>query len=249
MAIKQIGENSVTEFFEEITFQVGYNEAREQVKDFTKNVDNDIVKEALESSMQVLTMGLLMLMIRYQEDFVQKVFTLAEGLVVLLLASDYVQRARNRLASFRGFKFLKRFEMFQHSYSDRIATARLVLQGASNHLQGERVTQSESSTFNTMIQQKEHIVNKERLHMELANSMAGRYNDSLLFKMFTKSFTENDKLMIKKILGRDTSATLDIADLNQVADFLYVKDSAGKVTGLSEQFMTFINGLGYTHNK
>ena len=117
------------------------------------------------------------------------------------------------------------------------------------HINAEKNTHSEGSTIDTVINQKEHIINKERLHIDLADKMSSRYTDSLMFKVMTKSFTANDTAMIKKILGRDTGSQLDIDDLNKVADFMYVKDSAGKVTGLSEQFLTMLNGLGYIHNK
>lgn len=247
MAIGQIGENSVTEFFEEITYQVGYDEARTQIQGFTKDIDNGVIKEALESSMNVLVMGLMMLFIRNQEAFIQRLFTVAKGLIVIILASDTIQRYKNKLSGVKGFKFLKKFNAFQKSYADRVATAQLVIDGTNNHLQAETTMQNETNNYNTVIAQKEHLVNKERLHMDLANNMASRYNDSLIFKMFTKSFTPNDKTMIKKILGRDTGAQLDIDELNQVADFLYIKDSTGKVTGLSEQFLTMLNGLSYLH--
>ena len=247
MAIGQIGENSVTEFFEEITYQVGYDEARSQIQGFTKDIDNGVIKEALESSMNVLVMGLMMLFIRNQEAFIQRLFTVAKGLIVIILASDMIQRYKNKLSGVKGFKFLKKFNAFQKSYADRVATAQLVIDGTNNHLHAETTMQNETNNYNTVIAQKEHLVNKERLHMDLANNMASRYNDSLIFKMFTKSFTPNDKTMIKKILGRDTGAELDINELNQVADFLYVKDSTGKVTGLSEQFLTMLNGLSYLH--
>lgn len=247
MAIGQIGENSVTEFFEEITYQVGYDEARSQIQGFTKDIDNGVIKEALESSMNVLVMGLMMLFIRNQEAFIQRLFTVAKGLVTIILASDTIQRYKNKLSGVKGFKFLKKFNAFQKSYADRVATAQLVIDGTNNHLQAETTMQNETNNYNTVIAQKEHLVNKERLHMDLANNMASRYNDSLIFKMFTKSFTPNDKTMIKKILGRDTGAELDIDELNQVADFLYIKDSTGKVTGLSEQFLTMLNGLSYLH--
>lgn len=249
MAISQIGQNSAEEFFEEITYQVGYEAAREQIKSFTKDVDSDIIKEALESSMNVLAMGMMMMLIRSQEDFIQKIFTLAKGMVVIILASDTIQNYKSKLSNLKGFKFLKKFDAFKKSYADRVATAQLVIDGANNHLQAETTMQSETKTYDTVLAEKEHVVNKERLHMELADKMASRYNDTLLFKIMTKSFTANDKTMIKKILGRDTSAELDIAELNQVADFMYVTDSTGKVTGLSEQFMTMLNGLGYVHNK
>lgn len=249
MAIGQIGANSVTEFFEEITYQVGYNEAKEQIQDFSKDIDNDIIQEAMSSSMNVMVMGMMMLLIRGQENFIQKIFDTAYGLVVIVLASDLAQRAKNKLSGLKGFKFLKKFEMFQKSYADRVATAQLIVSGATSHFHAESNTQNESATYDTVLKEKQVLVDKERLHMELADSMAGRYNDSLLFKLMTKSFTANDELMIKKILGRDVASSVSVDDLNQVADFMYVTDSNGKVTGLSEQFLTMLNGLGYVHNK
>ncbi|MDD2651728.1 MAG: hypothetical protein PHX44_01680 [Sulfurimonas sp.] len=249
MSIGAIGQNSVSEFFEDLTYQVGYNEARSQVQNLVKDVESDAVKSALESSMNILTMGLMMLLIRSQEDFVQKVFTLAQGLVVIALASDFAQKTKNKLQNFRGFKFLKKFELFQKSYADRVATAQLVLDGANAHFSAERLTQNEGSTIDSVIRQKEHIVNRESFHLNVADKMASRYNDTLLFKMFTKSFTSNDETMIKRILGRDTASSITADELNHVADFMYVTDSAGHVTGLSEQFLTLLNGLGYVYNK
>lgn len=247
MSLGTIGQNSVTEFFEDLTYQVGYNEAREQVQGFVKDVDNEAVKSALESSYNMLVMGLMMLLIRSQEDFIQKVFDIAKGLILIVMASDFAQKAKNRLSGVKGFKFLKRFEMFQKSYSDRVATAQLIVSGATSHFHGEKLTQGEGSTVDSVIRQQEHIINRENLHLNLADNMASRYNDTLIFKMFTKSFTANDELMIKRILGKDTASVLDVEDLNKVADFMYVTDDAGKVTGLSEQFLTLLNGLGYLH--
>lgn len=249
MSLSSIGQNSVSEFFEEIIYQVSYNEAREQISSFTKDVDNSIVQEALESSMQIMTAGLIMLLISKQEDFIQGVFNTAKGLVLILLASDTVQKYKNKLSGLRGFGFLKKLEFFKQAYSDRVATAQLVLSGANSHFVAESTTQSETSTLNTAMQYKEHMINKDSLHLDLAKTMSSRYNESLMFKLFTKSFTPNDETMIKKILGRDTASTITANDLNQVANFMYVTDSTGNVTGLSEQFLTLLNGLGYIHNK
>ncbi|MCD8477290.1 MAG: hypothetical protein LRY68_04780 [Sulfurospirillum sp.] len=92
---------------------------------------------------------------------------------------------------------------------------------------------------------KQTLYQRENLHMQFGNAMASRYNETLLFKLFTKSFTANDEMLIKKILGRDTGAVVNVEDLNQVADFMFVKDTNGKVTGLSEAFYQLVNSLGY----
>lgn len=50
-------------------------------------------------------------------------------------------------------------------------------------------------------------------------------------------------MLIKKMLGRDTGAAINIDDLNQVADFMFVKDTNGKITGLSESFYSCLMQL------
>lgn len=248
MSLGQIGENGANEFFETILYMTAYNEAQTQISSFTKDIDNPIVEDALQGAMTIITMGLVFKAIQMQEEFIQKIFDTAKGLVTILLASGWAQKMGSKLGGLKGAKLFKKLEFFKSSFSDRVAVAQLVVSGASGHLQGERVTQSETATFDTILRQKEHIVNKEKLHHGVGSDMAKRYNETLLFKLFTKSFTANDEVLIKKILGRDTASELNIADMNKVADFMFVTDVNGNVTGLSEQMFTLINGLGYVHN-
>lgn len=84
--------------------------------------------------------------------------------------------------------------------------------------------------------------------MEFGNAMASRYNETLLFKLFTNLLPQMMKYLLK-ILGRDTATALNVNDLNQVADFLFVKDTKGNIMGLVKHFFSLINGLGYVHNK
>jgi hypothetical protein len=147
----------------------------------------------------------------------------------------------------KGFKALKKFGMFQKSFSERVAMAQLVLDGVTSHFEAEKTTQNEGSMLSTVAQMKDNVLNKESLNLNVGSSMASRYNETLLFKLFTKSFTSNDEVIIKKILGRESASTLSIEDMNQVADFMFVKDANGNITGLAEQFFQLINGLGYLH--
>ena len=103
--------------------------------------------------------------------------------------------------------------------------------------------------YQLQLDTKNSLYQREQLHMGLGNNMASRYNETLMFKLFTKSFTPQDEMLMKKILGRDTASALDVNDLNKAADFMYTKDSNGKLTGLSEEFMNLINALAYVHNK
>jgi hypothetical protein len=248
MSLSAIGENGANEFFETIMYQTAYAEANNVIKDFTDDVESSIIKDAMSGAMTIVAMGVVFELIRKQEQFIQTVFSVAEGLVVLLLASDFFQKGKNRImGKLKGFKALQKFTIFQKSFSDRVQVARLVVDGAKGHFEAERTTQGETNTLDTVTNLKSGIVEKERLKMELGGSMATRYNETLLFKLFTKNFTSNDEVVLKKILGKQNVENLDVTEINQVADFMFVKDANGNLTGLSEQFFQLLNGLGYVH--
>lgn len=249
MSLGQIGQNGANEFFETMLYMTAYTEAREQIQGFTKDIDNPIVQDALEGAMNIIAMGVVFKLIQSQEAFIEKIFSIAKGLVVILLASGFGQKIAGKLGGLKGFKLFKKLEMFKSSFSDRVSIAQLVVNGAGQHFTAERTGQSVGNTMSAITQQKEHIVNKEMLNHQVGAGMASRYNETLLFKLFTKSFTANDEVLMKKILGRDTATELNVDDLNKVADFLFVTDTSGNITGLSEQLFSLINGLGYVHNK
>jgi hypothetical protein len=248
MSLQSIGQNGAEEFFETILYAAAYNEAQEQIRGFTNDVEDEVLQDAIQSALTIISMGVVFLMIRKQEDFIQGIFNTAKGLIVIILASDFAQKAKNKiLGRLKGFKALKKFGMFQKSFSERVAMAQLVLDGATSHFEAEKTTQNEGSMLSTVAQMKDNVLNKESLNLNVGSSMASRYNETLLFKLFTKSFTSNDEVIIKKILGRESASTLSIEDMNQVADFMFVKDANGNITGLAEQFFQLINGLGYLH--
>lgn len=249
MSLGQIGENGANEFFETMIYMTAYDEAQNQIRDFTSDIDNAIVQDALEGAMNIVAMGLIFKLIRSQENFIQGVFDVARGLVIILLGSSYAQKMKQKLSNVKGFKLFKKLDFFKSAYSDRVATAQLVINGANAHFSAERTAQSDTSTISSVMQMKEHIVNKEGLNHSVGSGMASRYNETLMFKLFTKSFTSQDEVLIKKILGRDTASAIDIDEINKIADFMFVTDNDGKVTGLTEQMFQLLNGLGYLHNK
>lgn len=249
MSLQSIGQNGAEEFFETILYGVAYTEAQDQIKNFTKDIEDPITQDALSSMMSVVTAGVIFLLIRKQESFIQGVFDVAKDLVVLILASEIGQKMKGKLAGLKGFKLLKKIDLFRASFADRVAAANLVVNAAGSHFSAERTAQSDTSMLDSVMKTKDHIVEKEKLNHSVGNSMASRYNETLMFKLFTKSFTSNDETLIKKMLGRDAASQLKIEDMNKVADFMFVTDTNGNITGLTEQMFQLINGLGYLHNK
>lgn len=250
MSVQQIGKNSAEEFFETILYMTAYNEAREVISEYTKDIDNPVIKEAVESSMNVLVFGAVMHMVKKQEEMVAFIFDKAEILLVLL-----TKQARKMLSKVRGFKGSKLSRLLgfiQGNNQENLMTAQIVAthQGfKSNARIQSKYSTNPISAYQMQMDTKNSLYQRENLHMQFGNAMASRYNETLLFKLFTKSFTSQDEMLIKKILGRDTATALNIQDLNQVADFLFVTDTEGKIMGLSEAFYSLINGLGYMHNK
>ena len=68
-------------------------------------------------------------------------------------------------------------------------------------------------------------------------------------KLKNATFRGKKLAILSKILGRDTAAELNVEDLNKIGSFMFVQDDTGKITGLTEQFFSLVNGLGYLHNK
>ena len=94
---------------------------------------------------------------------------------------------------------------------------------------------------------KSELISIKDQQLAYAKAKADSFNQTLLFKLFASKFTAADKEIIRKMTGG--SADIDIEKLNEIANFMWVTDSAGNITGLSEAFVQMLNGLGYFHNK
>jgi len=209
----------------------------------------------IESALSVAVYGAIFLVIRKQEQIIQAIFDKASLVIGGLLLRG--QNLFDKVKPKKGKRFSGAIRVLQRKQDTDIATAH-VLADYFGHKGGARSRIASSSpasssanmdTLSAVNQTKQTIYQREQLHMNLGNAMASRYNDSLMFKLFTKSFTPQDEMMIKKILGRDTASKVNVDDLNKVADFLFTTDSKGQITGLSEAFMKLVQGLGYVHNK
>jgi len=244
--VKQIGQNTAEEFFETILYMTAYNEARSIMQEYTKDIDNPVLKEAIESAMSVAVFGAVFFAIQKQEQIIAKLFNLAEALFLVLIVKG--RGLAGKLKGKKGTKLFRLMSWIEGNRRDNILEAQMI----ATHVGFKNVSHATngnasrgSSAYQIQTDTKNSLYQRENLHMQFGNAMASRYNETLLFKLFTKSFTANDEMLIKKILGRDTGAVVNVEDLNQVADFMFVKDTNGKVTGLSEAFYQLVNSLGY----
>jgi len=103
-----------------------------------------------------------------------------------------------------------------------------------------------TGNFSDRVGVAQHILETKNQEFNYAKAKVDNINQTLLFKLFSSRFTPQDKEVLRRITGSDK---IDIDALNHVADFMFVTDSAGNILGLSEMFITMLNGLGYFNGK
>jgi len=235
----------VEEMFEDLTYNVAYDVVLKKLK--ASGMDDGILKDAINSGITIMFSSALMLYIQKQEEILQKIIKSAAGLFVAAL-SPVAGLAKGLLGKFKkGVKAGMISKIIGVSTEARVGFANSVATGA-NALFNSR--QSGSQYYHraaTSMQQRELLLHSKDQQLAYAKAKADTFNQTLLFKLFASKFTAADKEIIRKMTGG--SADIDIEKLNEIANFMWVTDSAGNITGLSEAFVQMINGLGYFHNK
>jgi hypothetical protein len=224
---------------------VAYDEAREMIKGFTEDIENPYLKEAVESAANVAVFGGIFMIIQYEEKIIEKVFEISSALVASLLALP--KKGISKLKRLKGRRLGIVSKILSGFNDDAVGKAQVVTSQLGNFIQGRNNQYQSMNLIDGSQQIRKSVFQKEQISLNLANNMAKRYNDTLIFKLLTSTFSEKDKTILKKILGTYDPKSLNIDDLNKISEFMFVKDDEGKVVGLSEAFFSLINGLGYVN--
>ena len=249
MSLQQIGKNSAEEFLETIIYMTAYNTARDSIKTYTEGIENPILREAVASAANVAVFGGIFMLIRYEEAILNKAFALAGAAITVLLGMPKKVINKLKNSNFRGKKLGIVSKILGGVADDGVAKAQVISSQLGNFVQGRGNQYQSGSMIDSTLTVRQNVVEKDRSSMMLGKAMSESYVNSLMFKLMTSSFTANDEVMIKKILGRDTTAVVSIEDMNKIGSFMFTQDTEGKITGLTEQFFSLVNGLGYVHNK
>ena len=240
----RIGTNGVNEFFEDLTYNVAYNEVLSRLNNAI-DMDNDMVKQAIQSSLTIMVSSALFLYIQKQEELINKVikivFSILSSVITFLGAS-----IASKFGRFKGRKLKNVLNFFNDYKSDCINAGRLAVQTGAFYVSKNSNVNSGSSLVLPSVLKQGQIIQSEDHKLNIARAKAQSINETLLFKLFTKKFTPADLEMLKRITG---NRDLTIENLNKVANFMYVTDDKGNIVGLTEEFLTMLNGLGYMHNK
>ena len=240
----RIGTNGVNEFFEDLTYNVAYNEVLSRLNNAI-DMDNDMVKQAIQSSLTIMVSSALFLFIQKQEEIIQKVMVIV-GSVLTTLFSFLATSIASKFGRFKGRRLKNVLNFFNDYKSDYINAGRLAVSTGSYFSSSHFASSSSVNRVLPSVIKQGQIIQSEDHKLNIARAKAQSINETLLFKLFTKKFTPADLEMLKRITG---NRDLTIENLNKVANFMYVTDDKGNIVGLTEEFLTMLNGLGYMHNK
>ena len=233
------------EMFEDLTYNVAYSEVLTRLK--ANGMDNKMLEDAVNSGLTIMFSSAVMLYIRQQELIIDRIVKKVSALVVLIL-TPFANKAKNLVKRFvKGTKlgFLSKF--LGISAEARVGYAQVVTSGANAVFGSQQSNNQNNHYISNSLQQRETLLHSKDQQLAYAKAKADSFNQTLLFKLFASKFTAADKEIIRKMTGG--SADIDIEKLNEIANFMWVTDSAGNITGLSEAFVQMLNGLGYFHNK
>lgn len=234
----------IDEMFEDLTYNVAYNEVLQRLR--ANGMDDGILKEAINSGITIMFSSALMLYIQKQEAIIGKILTAVIALLGVIL-NPLTGKVLGLLNKFKkGVKLGIFAKIFGYSVQERVGVAQIVVDGANSTFNAQQSANQYYNRADGALKQREIIMHSKDQQLAYAKAKAESFNQTLLFKILTSKFTANDKEILRRITG---GTAIDIESLNKVAEFMYVKDDSGNITGLSEQFMTMLNGLGYFNNK
>ena len=234
----------VEEIFEDLTYNVAYNEVLTRLKD--NGMSDGILKDAIDSGITIMFSSALMIYMQKQEALLQKIVDSAIALLVVVL-NPLTSKVKGLARKFfKGAKAGIISNFLGVSTEARVGYSQVVVNGANAMFNRKQYEGQCFSHSNFVNQSKANILHSKDQQLAYAKAKADSFNQTLMFKLLTSKFTATDKELLRKITG---SSSIDIEQINKVADFMWVKDDKGNIVGLSEAFMQMLNGLGYFHNK
>lgn len=234
----------IDEMFEDLTYNVAYNEVLTKLK--ANSMEDGALKDAINSGINIMFSSALMLYISKQEKFIDTIITSVWSAVSVCILALRNQAKSLFRKFFKGRKATMFSKIFDTSTSDRIGYSQLAISGGSMIMQSSQSSSDFYNRSSAIFQQKQILLQTKDQQLNYAKAKVDSINQTLLFKLFTSKFTEKDKELLRKITG---SSNIDVEQINKVASFMFVTDSNGNITGLSEQFMSMLNGLGYLSGK
>jgi hypothetical protein len=196
-------------------------------------------------------MSAMMEIIRREEQFINLLFAAIEAVITVLWLRHKAKfnGIINSIKGKKGVKATNRLGLLAPQAEEQNTFINQAYQAGQAIMQGRTATQNVAGTIQASNSTQDTAIRREAQNLKFAQGNNQAFNNSLLIKTMTGSFTATDEMILKKVIGRSNFQTtpISIDELNQVHEFMIVKDSAGNMMGLTEAFTTLLNGLGYIH--
>lgn len=262
--LKQLGTSAPETFSEELVEGYAYQTAEEVFSNFRfDNVEDSIIKEALNSTMSVVKMSIVSDAIMATQEMLFNLATKAIGRAVAVIAGlGAVNALMDNLRAKKGRAATMLAKMFKTSQSERIQTASLIMSTAdvsSSGLSG--VMGAGSSTASQLrgkmdtIKIKDSAINDNRYNLELAKTKKQSDLEVYLYKNNTGTWqnTDIDKALWNRVTGKYSKVDLGAAnwaslvdELNKLCLSQYYKDAEGKIVGgTCDATMKHVTALSY----
>jgi hypothetical protein len=237
------------EFLNTFLFMWSFDEAKVLMKKYLNLPEgtNPFVKEGIESAEQlVVTMGIFKL-IQHTELWLQFLFEMGKVIIVALLSlgKKGFNKLKGHLMKGRRFKFMS--EMLGSVLDDAIEKCKVFVAWIQALIDGRKSSFESGQMIEASQTNRSNVIQRDQSAMTLGKGLSENLINSLMFKLMTKTFNQQDEILLRKILGRQDVGDLHVDDMNKVANFMYVTDINGNPSGLSEQMMSLLNGMGYVH--
>lgn len=255
-----VAKNTVVNMAEDLTMLVGYSTVNKFIHDwlaseFPPEVEENgrekmnIALEVLSGGVSFLFMSTMMEVIRREERFIEYLFAAGEAVITVLYARNkgYFDSMAEKLRNAKGYKASVLSKILASEKDNQNTFISQVYQQIQVILNGRSASHDVANTISASNSSMDTAINRERINLEFAKANNDSFNNSVLLKTMTGTFTEADEIILKKIIGRSnfSSVPLSIDELNQVREFMIVKDSNGRFIGLTEAFTDLVNGLGF----
>lgn len=255
-----VATNVTQNMAEDATMMIGYSLVNKWLNDqltqfFPDEKDEkgqptmNIAKEVLSGGASMLFMSLMMDVIRREEQFITWLFSAGEVVIGILWARNkgYFDLMMGKLSGRKGVKAKSLARLASDNTDNQNTFVTQVQQGMQTIMQGRSQGHDVANTISASAQEQQLALSRESQNMKFADRNNQAFQNSIMLKTLTGTFTTNDKLILQKIIGRTNFSTvpLNVDELNQVREFMIIKDSNGKFVGLTEAFTSLVNGLGF----
>lgn len=245
---------------EDLTMMVGYSVVNQWLHDrlsdlFPPELDENgkpvqnIALEVLSGGASFLFMSSMMEVIRREERFIEYLFAAGEAVIAVLYARNkgFFDGMKSKIMGLRGVKAVSKMKTLNSQTDQTNSFVGQVYQAMQAIMQGRNSSHDVANTISASNSSQDTAINREAHNLKFAELHNKSFSSSLFIKTATGSFTVADKVMLQKMIGRTEFSTvpLNVDEFNKVHEFLYVKDSNGKMVALTNALMSWANGMGF----